>query len=80
MGETLSTRYQSMKSMRWIITDARGGHGRMTGMRFGIVEGEPGIFPDPIARLLRLLGRPFKRDRQEENPAQQEEGPGTGSA
>ena len=31
-------------------------------MRFGIVEGEPGIFPDPITRLLRWLARPF-RDR-----------------
>jgi hypothetical protein len=31
-------------------------------MRFGIVEGEPGIFPDPVARLLRQLARPF-RDR-----------------
>lgn len=54
-------------------------------MRFSIVEGEPGIFPDPIARVLRLLGRPFKRDRQKEDldPAQQahgrEQGPGTGS-
>lgn len=31
-------------------------------MRFGIVEGEPGIFPDPVARLLRRLARPL-RDR-----------------
>ena len=29
-------------------------------MRFGIVEGEPGIFPDPVARLLRQLARPFR--------------------
>ena len=28
-------------------------------MRLGIVEGEPGIFPDPIARVLRGLGRLF---------------------
>jgi hypothetical protein len=34
-------------------------------MRFGIVEGEPGAFPDPIARILRFIGRlfgaPFRR-------------------
>lgn len=29
-------------------------------MRLGIVEGEPGIFPDPVTRLLRLLARPFR--------------------
>jgi hypothetical protein len=29
-------------------------------MRFGIVEGEPGIFPDPVARVLRRLARPFR--------------------
>jgi hypothetical protein len=33
-------------------------------MRSGIVEGEPGIFPDPVARLLRGIGRLFaRRDR-----------------
>jgi hypothetical protein len=26
-------------------------------MKSGVVEGEPGIFPDPIARLLRAFGR-----------------------
>jgi hypothetical protein len=26
-------------------------------MKSGVVEGEPGIFPDPIARLLRAIGR-----------------------
>jgi hypothetical protein len=26
-------------------------------MRVGIVEGEPGIFPDPIARFLRRIFR-----------------------
>jgi hypothetical protein len=26
-------------------------------MRLGIVEGEPGIFPDPIARFLRRIFR-----------------------
>lgn len=29
-------------------------------MRFGIVEGEPGIFPEPVARVLRRLARPFR--------------------
>lgn len=31
----------------------------MADMRFGIVEGEPGTFPDPIARLLRAVARLF---------------------
>jgi len=31
----------------------------MASMRFGIVEGEPGIFPDPIARLMRAVARLF---------------------
>jgi hypothetical protein len=35
----------------------------MSDVRLGIVAGEPGIFPDPIARLLRLLGRAFGRKR-----------------
>jgi hypothetical protein len=26
-------------------------------MKSGVVEGEPGIFPDPIARVLRAIGR-----------------------
>lgn len=26
-------------------------------MRNAVVEGEPGIFPDPIARVLRAVGR-----------------------
>ncbi len=47
----------------------------MSAVRFGIVEGEPGIFPDPIARLLRLLGRPFRRDRRKGDvqPTEQEQ-------
>ncbi len=51
-------------------------------MRFGIVEGEPGFFPDPIARLLRLLGRVFTLDRQKEDldSAQREQGRGAGGA
>jgi hypothetical protein len=34
-------------------------------MKSGVVEGEPGIFPDPIARVLRAIGRfipPRRRD------------------
>jgi hypothetical protein len=30
-------------------------------MRHGIVEGEPGIFPAPIARLFQAIGRLFGR-------------------
>lgn len=30
-------------------------------MRFGIVEGEPGIFPDPVARALRALAALVRR-------------------
>jgi hypothetical protein len=30
-------------------------------VRRNIVEGEPGIFPDPIARLLVWLGRMVRR-------------------
>jgi hypothetical protein len=33
-------------------------------MRNGIVEGEPGIFPAPIARLFRSIGRLFGRGRR----------------
>jgi hypothetical protein len=36
---------------------------------FGIVEGEPGIFPDPIARLLRLLRSPLRHRRASSPPA-----------
>ena len=58
----------------------------MSDVRFGIVEGEPGIFPDPIARLLRLLGRAFSPERQKDRAADAEqehtpdEQPGLGSA
>lgn len=30
-------------------------------MRHGIVEGEPGIFPQPVFRVLRAVGRLFGR-------------------
>jgi hypothetical protein len=43
-------------------------------MRSSVVEGEPGIFPDPVARVLRALGRLFSRhDRSE--PADEDEPP-----
>jgi len=37
----------------------------MEGMHNNIVEGEPGIFPDPIARLLVRLGRLGRRKAPE---------------
>jgi hypothetical protein len=33
------------------------------GMRYGIVEGEPGIFPAPVASLMRKIGGFFDRRR-----------------
>ncbi|HEX2062915.1 MAG TPA: hypothetical protein VHE80_00680 [Acidimicrobiales bacterium] len=44
-------------------------------MRRNIVEGEPGIFPDPIARLMRSLGRWVRRRAGEDDrPTEEEEG------
>lgn len=37
-------------------------------MRHGIVEGEPGIFPAPIARLFQAIGRLFGRGRRSDPP------------
>ena len=37
-------------------------------MQHGIVEGEPGIFPDPIARLMRGIGRLFDRGKHDAPP------------
>ena len=56
--------------------------GKMRDVRFGIVEGEPGIFPDPIARLFRLLGGGLRRKRQKDRaaPAEQEQRPDETSA
>jgi hypothetical protein len=42
-------------------------------MRRNIVEGEPGIFPAPIASVLRAFGRLFRRDKRQ--PPQQPPGP-----
>jgi hypothetical protein len=39
--------------------------GRLVRVKSGVVEGEPGIFPDPIARALRALGRFFSTRRGE---------------
>jgi hypothetical protein len=38
----------------------------MLHMRHGIVEGEPGIFPDPIARFYRWLSQVMRRRRRDE--------------
>jgi hypothetical protein len=38
-------------------------------MRHGIVEGEPGIFPDPISRFMRKIGGFFdRRHRDQDEP------------
>ena len=34
-----------------------------------IVEGEPGAFPEPVARLMRSIGGLFRRGRHDERPA-----------
>jgi hypothetical protein len=44
-------------------------------MRYGIVEGEPGIFPEPIARLFRAIGRLFGRGHRSHDPAPPGAGP-----
>jgi hypothetical protein len=39
-------------------------------MRCNVVEGEPGIFPEPIARFMRAIGGVFgagRRDRPDED-------------
>jgi hypothetical protein len=38
-------------------------------VRNNIVEGEPGIFPDPIARILVWLGRLVRRRKRPDPPA-----------
>ena len=38
-------------------------------MRHNIVEGEPGIFPDPIARFLRWVVSPLARRWRREGEA-----------
>lgn len=39
-------------------------------MQHGIVEGEPGIFPDPIARFMRGVGRFFDRKKGDDQSPQ----------
>lgn len=43
--------------------------GKLAGMKSGVVEGEPGIFPDPIARVLRAISRfaTTRRDKAAES-------------
>lgn len=47
-------------------------------MQHGIVEGEPGIFPEPVARFMRGIGRLFDRGRGADAPPAQEPGPKDG--
>ncbi|MGI9080035.1 MAG: hypothetical protein ACR2GF_04330 [Acidimicrobiales bacterium] len=47
-------------------------------MRHGIVEGEPGIYPDPFARVMRAIGRLFSH-RARRAPDDQESPPPPGS-
>ena len=47
-----------------VISSSTGRHAGE--MRHNIVEGEPGIFPDPIARFLRWVFGPIARSRHEE--------------
>jgi hypothetical protein len=37
-------------------------------VRHNIVEGEPGIFPDPIARFLVWIGRQIRRIAGKKEP------------
>jgi hypothetical protein len=39
-------------------------------MKSGVVEGEPGIFPDPIARVLRAIGRFLTTRRDASEPTE----------
>jgi hypothetical protein len=45
-------------------------------MLHAIVEGEPGIFPDPIARIMRGIGGLFRKREEEQAPAPPPPGPG----
>jgi hypothetical protein len=38
-------------------------------MKHGVVEGEPGIFPAPVARVLRTIGGLFSRSKGHPDPA-----------
>jgi hypothetical protein len=41
-------------------------------MRNGIVEGEPGIFPEPVARFLRAVGNLFNRGEKADDTPRDE--------
>jgi hypothetical protein len=50
-------------------------------MRCDVVEGEPGIFPEPVARVMRSIGGLFggsKRRRSEDDGASTPETSGSG--
>ena len=44
-----------------------------------IVEGEPGIFPAPVASVLRAFGRLFRREKPPEDVQPEDEGKGKDS-
>jgi len=44
-------------------------------MRHGIVEGEPGIFPDPIARLFVAIAHFLRRRRAGADAAEEQPPP-----
>jgi hypothetical protein len=46
-------------------------------MQHNVVEGEPGIFPQPVAQILRAIGGLFNRKRRREpnEPTAQAEQP-----
>jgi hypothetical protein len=49
-------------------------------VRRNIIEGEPGIFPDPVARVFRAVGRVFgRRDRRDRRGGDERSGSGSGS-
>jgi len=50
-----------------ITVDASEPTGDTGPVRRNIVEGEPGIFPDPIARLLVWIGRQVRRFSRTKN-------------
>jgi hypothetical protein len=50
-------------------------------MRCDVVEGEPGIFPEPVARVMRSIGGLFggsRRRRSDDDPASTPEAGGSG--
>ncbi len=37
-------------------------------MKHGVVEGEPGVFPAPVARVMRAIGGLFSRKSSKSTP------------